>query len=190
VSHLFGKRIRLRAAERTDLATFCRWINDPEVTENLSLIFPMSQVEEEQWYENMLKQPPSNHVMVIDIQTENQPATWQAIGNCGFMNFDWRNHSAELGILIGEKQHWDKGYGTETMHILLKHGFETLNLHRIWLQVYAKNRRAIRSYEKAGFTHEGSFREAHFQHGKYYDVHLMSVLRGEWQSTNECEDQK
>jgi RimJ/RimL family protein N-acetyltransferase len=100
------------------------------------------------------------------------------------MNIDWRNRSGEVGIMIGEKACWNQGYGTETMQRLLEHGFNTLNLHRIWLQVYAKNPGGIRAYEKAGFTHEGTLRQAHYQHGKYYDVHIMSVLREEWQLTN------
>lgn len=182
--HLFGNRIRLRAAEKTDIDTFCRWVNDPEVTENLMLSYPMSRVEEERWYEHMLEQPPSEHVFVIEVKGLESPRAWQAIGTCQVMNIDWRNRSAEVGIMIGEKACWNQGYGTETMQRLLQHGFNTLNLHRIWLQVYAKNPGGIRAYEKAGFTHEGTLRQAHYQHGKYYDVHIMSVLREEWQLTN------
>jgi len=187
--HLIGKRIRLRAAEKTDIDTFCRWINDPEVTENLMQVFPMSRVEEEHWYEHMLQQPPSTHVMVIEVREGTQPADWRAIGNCSFVSIDWRNRSAEVGIMIGEKTLWDHGFGTETMHLLIKHGFNTLNLHRIWLQVYAKNQRGIRAYEKAGFVHEGVFRQAHYQHGRYYDIHLMSILKEEWKPTNTPEFQ-
>ena len=186
--HLFGSKIRLRAAEKTDIETFCRWVNDPDVTENLMLVFPMSQVEEERWYENMLQTPPSNHVLVIEIQADNQPGVWQTIGTCQFISIDWRNRSAEVGIMIGEKTTWNQGYGTDTMRTLLQHGFETLNLQRIWLQVYAKNPRGIRAYEKAGFVHEGIFRQAHYQHGKYFDIHLMSVLREEWRRSNTSDE--
>ena len=178
--HLYGHRIRLRAAEKTDIETFCRWVNDPDVTENLMLVFPMSQVEEERWYEKMLEQPPSEHVLVIEIRDPDKPADWFTIGTCQFIHIDWRNRSGEVGIMIGEKTHWDQGYGTETMRLLLEYGFNTLNLNRVWLQVYAKNPRGIRAYEKAGFVHEGRFRQAHYQHGKYFDVHLMSVLKDEW----------
>ena len=179
--HIFGPRIRLRAAEKTDIDTFLRWINDPEVTENLMLVSPMSRVEEENWYENMLSQSPSEHVLVIDIRGPENSNEWCTIGTCQFTSIDWRNRSAELGIMIGEKDYWNQGYGTETMQLLLRHGFNILNLHRIWLQVYAKNTRGIRAYEKAGFTFEGKFRQAHYQHGQYYDVHLMSILKPEWQ---------
>lgn len=182
--HLIGSRIRLRAADKTDIDGFLTWVNDPEVTENLMLVWPMSRIEEERWYENMLERPTSEHVLVIDIKNREHPGEWRAIGTCQFIQFDWRNRSAELGIMIGEKSCWNQGYGTETMQLLLEHGFNTLNLHRIWLQVYAKNTRGIRAYEKAGFIHEGKFRQAHYQHGRYYDVHLMSVLKDEWQNSN------
>ena len=64
--------------------------------------------------------------------------------------------------MIGDKHQWNKGLGTEAMELLLKHGFETLNLHRIYLKVFADNNGAIRSYEKAGFVHEARLREVAF----------------------------
>jgi RimJ/RimL family protein N-acetyltransferase len=66
------------------------------------------------------------------------------------------------------------------MSLLRRHGFETLNLNRIYLRVYADNPRARRSYEKAGFVEEGCLRESVFRHGKYGDLFIMSVLRSEW----------
>jgi len=180
MAHIIGERIRLRAAEKSEINLFLTWINDPEVTENLTLIYPMSQFEEDRWYEHMMSLPPAEHVMVIDIQDEGQPGGYRPIGTTQFHNLDWRCRSAEVGILIGEKTLWNQGYGTETMKLMLKHGFESLNLHRIWLQVYAKNKRGIRAYEKVGYQFEGQFREAHYQHGQYFDVHFMSVLRPEW----------
>jgi RimJ/RimL family protein N-acetyltransferase len=63
---------------------------------------------------------------------------------------------------------------------MLKHGFDTLNLNRIALRVFKNNPRAIRSYEKAGFVHEGRLRQEHYQNGEYVDVFIMSILRTEW----------
>ena len=180
MSQIYGKRIRLRAAEKEDIPLFLRWINDPEVTENLLLAFPFSQAEEEKWYEEMIARPPSEHVFVIEVRDKNQPDNYRSIGTCQFFKIDWRNRSSEVGIMIGEKHLWNQGYGTETMKLLLKHGFETLNLHRIWLQVFEKNKGGIRAYEKAGFNFEGKFRQAHYQHGRYYNIELMSVIKEEW----------
>ena len=67
------------------------------------------------------------------------------------------------------------------MRLLLQHGFHTLNLNRIALDVYDTNLRAVRSYEKAGFVQEGRKRQAIFKDGKYIDILQMSVLREEWE---------
>jgi RimJ/RimL family protein N-acetyltransferase len=76
---------------------------------------------------------------------------------------------------------WNQGYGTDAMRLLLRHGFETLNLNRIMLDVYDTNPRAVRSYEKAGFIHEGRKRQGMYKNGRYIDILQMSVLREEWQ---------
>jgi diamine N-acetyltransferase len=181
MAHLQSERIRLRAAEKADIPLFLSWINDEEVTEHLFFTMPFSQFEEEQWYDSMMQNPVSEHALVIEVEDPDSEGNFLAIGTCQFRNVDWRNRSAELGILIGEKSYWNQGYGTETMRLLLKHGFNTQNFHRIWLQVIERNRRGIRAYEKAGFSYEGKFRQAHYQNGCYYDLHLMSVLKPEWE---------
>jgi RimJ/RimL family protein N-acetyltransferase len=66
------------------------------------------------------------------------------------------------------------------MRLLLRHGFKTLNLNRICLRVYETNLGGIRAYEKAGFVHEGRFRQAEYRDGSYIDVLLMSVLQSEY----------
>jgi RimJ/RimL family protein N-acetyltransferase len=66
------------------------------------------------------------------------------------------------------------------MDLLLRHGFCTLNLNRIFLRVFAENKRAIRTYEKVGFVHEGRLRQAVYKNGAYSDILYMSVLREEW----------
>ncbi len=180
MAHIHSTRIRLRAAEREDIPTFVRWINDPEVTEDLLFAMPMSHAAEEQWFDAMMSNPTSEHTLVIELPDADSDGDFRPIGNCQFLNIDWRNRSSEVGIMIGEKDCWNQGYGTETMQCLLEHGFNTLNLHRIWLQVIDKNKRGIRAYEKAGFKHEGIYRQAHYQHGRYYDILLMSAIKDEW----------
>jgi RimJ/RimL family protein N-acetyltransferase len=142
------------------------------------LYLPISQAQEEQWFADVLKRPRDEQPLAIEARDEQG---WVLIGSCGFHEIDWRNRNAELGILIGEKSYWNRGYGAEVMRLLLRHGFTTLNLHRISLRVFEANPRAIRAYEKAGFIHEGRQRQAEFRDGQYLDVLLMSVLRPEWQ---------
>jgi RimJ/RimL family protein N-acetyltransferase len=175
---IYGKRIRFRAPERSDLPQYVIWLNDPEVRRGLSLFLPLSQEDEEKWFENMLASPAVEHPFALEVQDGE---AWVHIGNCGFHAVDWRCRSSEVGIFIGDKGYWNHGYGTEAMQLLLKHGFETLNLNRIFLRVFENNPRAVRSYEKAGFRHEGRFRQGEYQEGGYVDVLFMSVLRSEWE---------
>jgi len=174
---IYGKRIRLRRDERSDLPKFVEWLNDPEVRRYLSMTLPISQASEEQWFENMLKHPAEEQPLGIEIKDGDN---WRLIGNCSLFDFNWRTRSAEVGLLIGDKSCWNKGYGTEVMRLLLRHGFETLNLNRIYLHVAAENGGGIRAYEKAGYVHEARLRQADFREGKYCDDLIMSVVRSEW----------
>ena len=174
---IIGERVRLRHVEREDLAQFVEWLNDPEVYQGISIYTPLSMAEEENWFDDMLKNPIEERPLCIEAKKDDG---WQMIGNSSFFSVDWRNRSAELGIVIGDKTYWDQGYGTEVMKLLLHHGFATLNLHRIFLRVFEDNPRAIRAYEKAGFVHEGRLRQGEFHEGKFHDVLFMSVLRPEW----------
>jgi RimJ/RimL family protein N-acetyltransferase len=177
-----GNKLRLRAVEHTDLPKFQEWLNDPEVIEGLAMYLPLSAIDEEQWFEGVSRMPADEKPLAIEVR---QGRSWRLIGNLGFFNLEWANRCAEFGTFIGEKSLWDKGYGTEAVRLLLRHGFETLNLHRIFLRVYSTKPRARRSYEKAGFILEGTMREAVYRHGKYADVHIMSVLRSEWNAVPE-----
>ena len=175
---IYGERIRLRPIEREDLATFVAWLNDPEVRHGLALYLPVSSAEEDRWFEDTLKEARDQRPLAIELEREGG---WKLIGSCGYDKIDWRNRGSEVGIMIGDKTCWNQGYGTQVMRLLLLHGFNTLNLERVFLRVFEDNPRAIRAYEKAGFIHEGRMRQAEFRDGRYLDVLLMSVLRSEWQ---------
>ncbi len=172
-----GKNIRLRAPERTDIPRFVEWVNDPEVRDGLMITYPMSLEDETRWFDHMLQQPLEMHPMVIETK---EGKNWVSIGSCGFHDIDWRNANAEIGILIGEKKYWNKGLGGEVILLMLKVGFEVLNLHRIWLRVHDDNLRAIKCYQKVGFVIEGHKRKAEYKNGNYIDIVVMSVLRPEW----------
>ena len=176
---IIGERVRLRAIEKEDLSAFVRWINDPEVRRNLKIIQPLSLGQEEKWYTDILSGPVEKHPLCIEVK---QGENWVFVGNLGFLHINQHDRSAEVGILIGEKQFWNQGYGAEAMRLIVGHGFENLNLNRIYLHVYETNPRGKRSYEKVGFFVDGRLRQARFLEGKYVDVFIMSILKSEWES--------
>jgi diamine N-acetyltransferase len=175
---IYGERIRLRAVEREDIPRYVNWLNDPEVTAGLLINLPMASWDETRWFENLPNLPAEERPLAVDA---SQPdGSWTHIGNVGLHQIEWTNRAAEFGIFIGDKSFWNTGYGTEATHLTLKHGFETLNLNRIYLYVFETNPGAIRAYEKAGFVHEGKLRQSIYRYGRYIDVLLMSILRSEW----------
>lgn len=171
-----GERVYLRPAERADLPTFVRWFSDAEVTRHLGMRAPLSMPLEERWFDQMLgEHGKSQYHFVICLLDSGHP-----IGTIGFHHIDYENGDGEFGITIGEKDEQNKGYGTDALNALCDFGFGALRLERIELHVYAGNDRAMRSYQKAGFTLEGTLRRAQFQEGEFLDVHRMSLLRDEW----------
>ena len=174
---IHGKRLRLRAIERSDIPTFVRWLNDPEVRQYLQMFMPLSLAQEERWFEAQLE---DQHRYVLGIET----LAGKLIGNIGLHGIDWKDRRAVLGITIGEKDYWDKGYGSEAIITLLNFVFTQMNLHRVSLTVYEYNQRAMRCYEKCGFKVEGRLRQAHFFDGKYHDELIMGILRNEFLSVN------
>ncbi len=181
---IYGKRIRLRGVEKTDLPKFYEWINDPEVNEGLAVHLPFSMADEEKWLESIGSREQAEKPLAIERRDGDG---WRLIGNCSFFHIEWPNRAAEFGIMIGDKSIWNKGYGSEAVRLILGHGFGTLNLNRIYLRVHSTNPRARRVYEKAGFVLEGTLRQAVYQRGGYADVHFMGVLRSEWDARREGE---
>ncbi len=177
---LSSQRLRLRPIQRSDLPFFVEWLSDPEVRQFITVNIPLSLEEEEQWYEQVLKQPKPERPLAIEAKEGDD---WRLIGNISLFDLNWIHRSAEVGILIGDKRFWNRGFGREAMQLMVKHAFSTLNLNRVYLRVDVENVRGIRAYERAGFVKEGILRQAVYRNGIYSDMMVMSVIRSEWLAT-------
>ena len=173
-----GERTRLRRVEKDDLPRCVQWLNDPEVRDGLAIYYPVNQAFEERWFDAALDREPAAQPFAIEAATESAKIL---IGICSLHEIDWRNRAAQLGILIGDKAFWGRGYGTDALRTLVRWSFSELNLHRAWLKVYEDNARALRSYQKVGFKQEGRLREDRFHKGRYFDTLVMSILRTEFE---------
>ena len=168
---LIGERLYLRALEKEDLDKCIKWINDPE-NRHLTKFdeHPFNRTKEEEWFEKMNK----NQNMILFAICLNDD---KVIGDLGITLL---SGNALLGIMIGEKECWNKGYGTEAMKLVLDYCFNTLNLHRVALEVFEFNERAIKCYEKVGFKKEGIAREVVYKKGRYWNNVKMGILKQEW----------
>ena len=172
-----GTLINLRPVEDEDAAIFYRWFNDPEVTRFLGgIAFPNVSLADEQAYIQGLRGDTSRRNYMIVLK-DGAP-----IGTVGLRNFNWEARSCEVGLAIGEKQHWSKGYGGETLEIMQRMVFDSLNLHKRWLTCAASNERGLRAYRRVGFREDGRLRDDRFIDGRYYDTVVMSVLDHEYRA--------
>lgn len=169
-----GRLVRLRAREPEDEPLLHEWFNDPEVTQHLTIRYPLSHAQEKEFIEGASRVGYNLASFGVETITESR-----LIGGVGLESVSPENRSAILGIAIGDKAFWNGGYGTDAMRVLCRFGFEMMNLHRIELEVYAENARAIHVYEKVGFQLEGTRRQAMFKFGRYQDLRVMGLLEGE-----------
>jgi RimJ/RimL family protein N-acetyltransferase len=176
---LIGPTVYLRPLEREDARPLVAWLNDPEVSRFLRAYRPLTLAAEEEFLRRLSE---SDKDLALAIMTR---AAGQFIGVTGLHDVDPRNRHAQLGIALGDKDAWGRGYGTEATRLLVRHAFDTLNLNRVWLHVYEYNPRALRVYEKAGFRTEGRLRQDTFRDGRYWDTFVLAVLRHEWQAAED-----
>ena len=170
-----GERIDLCPIRTEDVHVYQRWMNDPEISHFLNRVYPLTTEAELKWLERSAGETSTQVILGIRLKDSRV-----LIGNCSLFNIDPVHRSACFGIVIGEKEHWSEGYGTEATKMMLEIGFRDLNLNRIYLDVHSFNERAKRCYEAIGFVKEGVFRQAIYADGKYHDTIRMGLLKDEW----------
>ena len=172
---LKGRNLHLRPLAKEDLPACVKWVNDPENRDYVNGYWPMTLGEEEEWFGQLRKNKPNDFVLAIVLNAGT------FIGNIGIHKIDWRSRVATTGALIGEKEHWGNGYGTEAKILLLDFAFNTLNLHKLCSQVIAYNERSRRYSEKCGYKLEGIFKDHIFRRGQYWDVLNLAVFREDFE---------
>jgi diamine N-acetyltransferase len=178
IINLMGEQVALGPFHRDLAPLFLKWMNDFEVTSPYGAHFRTWTLEAQE--QNYARCSPGG-TDYVDFTIYEQ-VTLRPIGRTSLEGIDYVNRTAKFVILIGEKECWNKGYGTETTTLMLDYGFTGLGLHNIWLTVFSFNGRGIRAYQRAGFKAIGRWREAHRLGGRAYDVIYMDCLATEFQS--------
>ena len=172
---LSGDKVKLRAYKKEDVPLACEYINDPEVSLMLSPLipFPYKLEDEYKWYDSLGMGRDGKYNFAVERVSDGL-----YIGGCGINDVDWKNSVATVGIFICAKE-CGKGYGTQAMGLLIDFIFSQMNIHKIKLNVFSFNHRAIKSYEKLGFKKEGVLRQEIFRNGEYFDEIVMGLLKDE-----------
>ena len=173
---LTGQLVRLRPLEMEDLDRCLTWINDFEVKQYVNSRYPISRESEVEWLKGATKRVGHDGVsLAMETLAEGRH-----IGNLGLHDVRPEARNACLGILIGDKDFWSRGYGTDAILTLLRFAFDEMNFHRIWLLVNEGNARAIACYRKCGFIEEGRLRQDRYAAGSYRDSLVMGILAPEF----------
>jgi RimJ/RimL family protein N-acetyltransferase len=171
---LYGEKVLLRAFKPEDFQRQWEFSNDVE----FEVIgggdpwepVPLARVQAQ--FEERMRQGEAHFAIEAD---------GKYIGSCGLFHFDQTAHTCELGIGIGDRAYWGRGYGRDAVRVLLDYAFRLRNFHKVWLEVHSVNERAIRAYRACGFVEEGRLRQHAWGNGQYVDLVFMGILRSEWE---------
>ncbi len=173
---LIGEKVFLSPLSAKDAEKYSLWLNDFEVMQYMNMAEVVYSVEKEfdvLEKKSMTYEPAFS---IIDQETD------KLIGSCSIANIDSVNGTAELGVMIGDKNFWGRGYGADAVKLLLDHSFNVLNLKNIMVEVYSYNERAIKCFEKCGFKKIGFRRNSKTLGGETYNTVFMDIVSTEFES--------
>lgn len=170
---LIGRKTNLRPYSCSDIPTLTRWINDPHVRNFVTACFPVTEKKEEEWF-NKLGEDDKN--IVLGIETKEGIL----IGSMGIHNINWRDRVCTTGAIIGEKEYWGRGFGTDAKMILLDYIFNTLNLQKACSNVISYNKRSLQYSLHCGYKIEGRRLKHIFKNGKYWTLIELGLFKKDW----------
>jgi len=180
---LKGDFVRLGSVDPDEFGkAFSRWHRDSEFMRFLDSSPSLLQSQkgmQKSLAEDLEKQKNDRHWFTIRALDDDK-----LLGDIDLSIYNWTGRDAFVGLGIGERDFWGKGYGTDVMKVILRYAFTEINLQRVSLTVFEYNPRAVRSYEKTGFRHEGRFRQFLNREGRRWDMLFMGILRHEWMEQN------
>ena len=168
-----GKMVSLRPGVESDIYYMLKWYNDAEL--NRLAGWTNTKVTASKLKYNMSKSFGYDPMNLIIDNEHGKP-----IGTIQLYNIDDQNKSCNLGIRIGDKAHWSKGYGRDAINTILEYAFFNMDMYRVNLKVYEYNERAYQCYLKCGFKDEGKTRKSAFIDGTYYDEIVMGILKDDY----------
>jgi RimJ/RimL family protein N-acetyltransferase len=172
---LHGEKVTLRPGVDSDIFYLSSWYNDIEL--NRLAGWSNSRVTPDKLRYNISRSFGYDPMNLMIDNEQGKP-----IGIIQLYDFDEQDRSCKLGIRIGDRDYWGKGYGEDAVKTLLEYAFLKIDLYRVTLKVYEYNERAARCYLKCGFQHEGRTRQSACIEDKFYDEMIMGILKSDFMS--------
>lgn len=179
---LMGSKVVLRALSEDDLPQLMKWRNIPDFKRNFREYRELNLDMQKRWYEKYVVED-KNTIMfgICDKETE------ELLGCCGLCYINWIQRNADLSLYIGYKNLYidNKGIAKEACCLMFNYGFNELNLHKLWTELYEYDKMKIEFFtQEFRFHKDGELRDNHFMDGKWWNSHIYSLLRDEFQYNN------
>lgn len=155
----------------------CKWMNDPRVRRYSRNVWPLALDEVKKWFEPSSSDRGTRDFVVLTIYHKQDE---KPIGTVGLNHINWLYRTANIFAAIGYPEYWGKGIAGEASELMIKYGFEELNLNKIYSGVFDPNKRSLRAAEKLGFKKEGVSIQDVYVDGKYMDSHKFYLLKEDW----------
>ena len=170
---LQGHAVDLRPLSLADVSqTYVNWLNDSDVCKyNSHHVFPYTLELAKQYVQDV---QTSRRDLVLAIIAK---ASGAHIGNISLQKINTVDQNAEYAIILGDKNYWGKGIAKEASQMIIRHGFDALNLHRIYCGTSAANMPMQKLAAALGFSEEGRRKEAMFKNGAFVDMIEYGLLR-------------
>ena len=177
---LRGSIVGLRAIEEEDLSLLLKWRNKPDFRKYFREYRELGLNQQRNWYEQkVLNDEHTRMFSIVELDTGD------LLGACGLCYIDWQNQCADFSIYIGKSDLYiDSLYAVEAAKLMIKYGFEELNLHRLWTEIYSIDEKKKEFFKILGFSHEATHLETHWTEGKWVDSWYYRLLRLEINNTD------
>lgn len=164
----------IRSIEKEDLFLLQKWRNDEKLRRYFREHREFSAQQKLDWYNKMVKDDRSYMFML----EHNQ----ESVGVAGLTYVDWINRHADVHFYIGKDSKWiDDKYAPNSIDIILDYGFNTINMNKLWAEIYEIDTKKLSFFQDLGFKVDATLREHYYYNGKYYTSYILSLLKGEYE---------
>lgn len=166
------ENIGIRAIEIEDLTLIQKWRNDEKLRRYFREYREFSLTQKKDWYFKMVNDNRFEMFVIVDLNED------EVIGVTGITYIDWPNKHGDVHFYIGKNSEWiDDIFSPVAIKLILNYGFKILNLNKLWAEIYEIDNKKLKFFKSIGFQVDATLREHYFYNGKYYNSHILSLLR-------------
>jgi len=172
-----GQKVYLCAVEKEDIKKLLDWRNNEDFRKHFREYRELNMTQQEKWFQDKVNNDPTTLMFSIKRLSDNE-----LLGCCGLVYINWAHRHADLSLYIGWNNTYidEEGYAEEACRLLFDYAFKSLDLNKMWTEIYVFDVKKKRLYDKLGMKVDGVLRQNYFYDGKWWDSYIISILASDW----------